>query len=222
NNPLNGVLNNTQLVKMIADRKKEFSFDEFREYIDAVEKSAVRCKDITRALLEFSHTSADTFKAISLNELIESVITLVRRELELQSIEVRTRFAEKLPLAYGNPQLIQQAIFNLVSNGAWAIRKKNSPEGGVITISTFESEATRGAGFSVADTGIGISKEHMDNLFTPFFTTKDVGEGTGLGLSIVYNIVKDHRGKITAQSKEGEGTVFTVSLPLHDAAPDKG
>jgi signal transduction histidine kinase len=67
---------------------------------------------------------------------------------------------------------------------------------------------------SITDTGCGIPEEHMDKLFTPFFTTKPPGKGTGLGLSIVYGIVKMHRGQITVQSEVGKGTTFTITLPV--------
>lgn len=77
-----------------------------------------------------------------------------------------------------------------------------------------EAERTRGVIIRVRDTGAGISAEHLPRVFDPFFTTKEVGEGTGLGLSIAFGIVKEHRGEITANSIPGEGTEFTIHLPL--------
>jgi two-component system NtrC family sensor kinase len=87
------------------------------------------------------------------------------------------------------------------------------PGGGTLTIRT--SADKTGVKIGVQDTGVGISPENMRKLFTPFFTTKREVKGVGLGLAVSYGIVQRHRGKIEVQSKEGEGTTFTVYLPLH-------
>jgi two-component system, NtrC family, sensor kinase len=94
----------------------------------------------------------------------------------------------------------------------WAIQKK-SKEGGIITVKTWSDPQTMTAGLSVSDTGIGIPEENLKKLFTPFFTTKDIGEGTGLGLALFYNIIKSHNGEIKVQSQVGSGTAITLIFP---------
>jgi len=101
-----------------------------------------------------------------------------------------------------------QVFVNLLNNAAEAM-----PEGGTITISSRLVDSQR-IEIKVSDTGYGMSEENLAKLFTPFFTTKAVGKGTGLGLSIVYGIIKMHRGQITVNSQVGQGTAFTVTLPI--------
>jgi signal transduction histidine kinase len=101
-----------------------------------------------------------------------------------------------------------QVFVNLLDNAADAM-----PAGGTITIRTRLIDSQR-LEVMISDTGCGISEENLGKLFTPFFTTKPVGKGTGLGLSIVYGIIKTHRGQITVNSQSGQGTTFTVILPV--------
>ncbi|MDD5255722.1 MAG: PAS domain S-box protein [Candidatus Omnitrophica bacterium] len=213
NNPLTGVLNNVQLIKMEADVKKDSNVTDFRQLLDAIEESAMRCKKITQSLLDFSHASRGLLKPLSFNRVIEMVETLISHELELQNILIKKELQPDLPLVSGEPQLLQQVIFDIISNARWAIRKKGASEKGVITLKTgYDSEKNQVI-VSIADTGIGISREDSYKIFEPFFTTKNVGEGTGLGLSIVYNIISAHKGMISVESEPGRGAVFTIALP---------
>jgi signal transduction histidine kinase len=100
---------------------------------------------------------------------------------------------------------------NLFDNAVEAMEPKG---GGTLTISTRLAPFGQGVHVAVADTGTGIAEENRSRLFTPFFTTKPVGKGTGLGLAIVYGIVKMHQGQIQVKSEEGQGSTFTITLPL--------
>jgi two-component system, NtrC family, sensor kinase len=212
NNPLTGVLNNIQLIQMEAEAKKEFNPDDFKELLGIIESSALRCKGITQALLDFSHASKGKFSSVSLNEVADKTVELVVQELRLQNVSFKKELQPDLPLIQGDFQLLQQVVFGLINNAQWAIKKK-SPEGGTITIGSRHDPAAKTVVLSVSDPGIGISEENVKKLFTPFFTTKEVGEGTGLGLALFYNIVKSMNGNIKVESKEGEGATFLIALP---------
>lgn len=213
NNPLTGVLNNVQLIKMEIEEKKDFNPGEFKDILGTVEESALRCKKIIRSLLEFSHASMGQQSEISPNELVEGVIILVGHEIELENITIQKELAEGIPKIRGDIQLLQQVIFNLISNAKWAIGQRSGKEGGLITLkSTYESEKNLVCVY-VSDTGIGILPENIDRIFEPFFTTKNVGEGTGLGLSIAYKIIKEHKGTIEVESQPNKGTTFKIALP---------
>ncbi|MBU0503525.1 MAG: HAMP domain-containing protein [Candidatus Omnitrophica bacterium] len=214
NNPLTGVLNNVQLIKMIATDKKDFSFEEFKQLLDVIEESALRCTKITRSLLDFSHASKKESLLLSLNEIVEKVSILVTHELKLQNILIQQDFQPGLPAILGDPQLLQQVVFDLIFNAKWAIEKKSEKTGGAITIKTQYETGKNEVCLSISDSGIGISKENLDNIFQPFFSTKEVGQSTGLGLSIVYRIVSVHKGKITVESEVGVGTTFKISFPV--------
>jgi C4-dicarboxylate-specific signal transduction histidine kinase len=213
NNPLTGVLNNAQLIKMMAGAGKELKFDEIKDLLDAIEESALRCKKITESLLDFSHTSMGGFKPISLNAVIDKVVGLIGTEMKLQNIELKVELQPDLPQVLGDSQLLQQILVNLISNAKWAAAKKFDKGGGLISVKT-ETESGKGfINLYVADNGIGIDGDKIAKIFNPFFTTKQVGEGTGLGLSVAYNIIKKHRGKIEVSSKKNEGSTFKIVLP---------
>ncbi len=212
NNPLTGVLNNVQLIKLEAEARKDFSIGDFKELLNIVENAALRCKKITQSLLNFSHTAAGNFSLCSLNEIVEKAIELVNQELKLRNIVFQKELEPDLPGIQGDFQLLQQVIFGLISNSRWAIEQK--PEcGGVITVKTWHNSAMETVNVSVSDKGIGIPPENINKLFTPFFTTKEVGEGTGLGLALFYNIIKNHNGEIKVESSPGQGAKFIISLP---------
>lgn len=215
NNPLTGVLNNVQLIKMIAAQKKDFSLEDFKNLLTSIEESAQRCSNITRSLLDFSRASKGKIQGLSLNEVIEKTIILIEHELQLQNIVIQKELKIDLPLIKGDPQLIQQVIFNVVSNAKWSILNKPEKQTGVIVIKTDSRAADNMVSLEISDTGIGISKENLEKIFDPFFTTKLVGEGTGLGLSIVYNIIKEHNGVISAESEVGKGATFRILLPVY-------
>ncbi len=214
NNPLTGVLNNVQLIKMMIAEKKDFSFEEFRELLDAVEESALRCKKITESLLGFSHASMGEFKAISLNAVIEKVCGLIDNEIKLQNILLIRELQPDIPDIKGEFQLLQQVMANLISNAKWAIEKKFGKTGGIISIKSEHILNNAFVNVYVTDNGVGIADEKIKKIFDPFFTTKQVDEGTGLGLSVAYSIIKKHKGSISVESKINEGATFKVSLPV--------
>jgi two-component system, NtrC family, sensor kinase len=112
-----------------------------------------------------------------------------------------------LPAVRGYPQRLSQLFMNVLVNAAQAIEQQ-----GLIKIRTC---LTRGAvEVAISDNGCGIAPEYLPRIFDPFFTTKDVGQGTGLGMNIAYNIVRQHKGTIDVTSRPGQGSTFTIRLPV--------
>ncbi|MDD5254503.1 MAG: ATP-binding protein, partial [Candidatus Omnitrophica bacterium] len=213
NNPLTGVLNNVQLIMMQLHGNQPPKADEFAEIMKAVEDSALRCKKITKALLDFARASGGSFENIRLNDIMEQAVTIIGQELKLKNITLNKDLMPGLPVVRGDPQLLQQVIFDLVVNAKWAVEKKGGGDGGFITLGTGYDSSAQSVNITISDNGVGIPQENLQKIYDPFFTTKAVGEGTGLGLSICYNIIKEHNGRIAVSSKAGEGTTFTISLP---------
>jgi PAS domain S-box-containing protein len=213
NNPLSGILNNVQLLKMEAAMKKDFKIDDFKELLEVIEQSALRCKTITNSLLNFSRASDGSFHPVSLNDMVEKVVGIIGHEMILENIKFEKELQPDLPLILGDPQLMQQVIFNLISNAKWAIEKKSGKEEGCVSIRSEFDPAKKLIRLYVSDTGIGISPENRAKIYEPFFTTKPVGEGTGLGLSIIYSIIKLHKGEIQLESEVNKGTTFKITFP---------
>ncbi|HSO72646.1 MAG TPA: ATP-binding protein [Thermodesulfobacteriota bacterium] len=111
---------------------------------------------------------------------------------------------------------IQQALMNMIINGVEAM-----PQGGTLTIASRFLSKEKMIEVEIRDTGIGIPREHLDNLFEPFFSTKAEGKGVGLGLSVSYGIINNHHGRIKVDSTPGQGTTFRVHLPVKAEKPPK-
>lgn len=179
-----------------------------QESLDGVE----RVKEIVQGLKSFSRVDEGQIQEANINECIETTLKVVWNELKYTT-QVHKQLGE-LPLIRCYPGQLNQVFMNLLVNAAQAI-----PKQGDITIETSITETH--VVICITDTGEGIPPESLTNIFTPFYTTKPVGKGTGLGLSISYNIIQKHQGTIEVESKLGEGTRFTIRLPIqgiqHDA-----
>jgi len=184
----------------------ELIFEDIGELVDESLEGVDRVKTIVRDLRTFSRMDDAQAGWADLNGTIEAALKMIKNEVKY-SIEVKTAFSP-LPEIRCYPQKLAQVFINLLVNAVQAIEER-----GTVSILT-EADADRQVRIVISDTGCGISKEHMSILFDPFFTTKPVGKGTGLGLSIVYEIVKSHGGSIDVESRVGEGTRFTILLPM--------
>ncbi len=183
-----------------------------RQSLDGVGRVA----NIVRAMREFSHPGSDEKSFVDLRESIETTLTVARNEWKYVA-EVVTEFDPELPEVPCLPGELNQVILNLVVNSAHAIADVLGPrptEKGTITIGT-RREGSNHAVFYVKDTGTGIPETIRAKIFDPFFTTKEVGKGTGQGLAIARSVVVDkHGGAIECETAPGQGTTFTVRLPL--------
>jgi two-component system NtrC family sensor kinase len=206
NNPLSGVLVYTQLLaKKIADDKS--SKDTSLNYLSKMESELTRSTKLIRNLLDFARQSPPNLRSVGINDIFDKALELASHSAELQNIEVIRDFSSSLPNIMADFDQLQQVCTNLILNAVQAM-----PEGGKLNLSA--STDDNFVKIEVHDTGCGISQENMRKLFTPFFTTKGKGKGVGLGLAVAHGIIQRHRGSIEVQSKEGEGTTFTIYLPI--------
>jgi len=186
--------------------------DDVEDYVTTILQECRRCQDIVTTLLTFSRHRTVSFSPVSLNAVVEDTLKLLRSHLRQRNqakITVRTDLCENLPMVSGDEHQIKQVMLNLLVNAMDAIVGP-----GHIVITTFQ-EASGAVCLSVEDSGCGIPPENMDKLFEPFFTTKRAGKGIGIGLSTCMTIVDKHQGEIAVKSKPGEGSVFTVKLPVN-------
>jgi len=166
----------------------------------------LRVKRIVEDLKDFSRGGTDeTWETIDLHKVLESTLNMIRNEVKYKA-RIETRYSD-LPQVECLPSRINQVFLNLLVNASQAIDAN-----GTITISS--GVDGREVWFRFEDNGCGIPKEHLSRIFEPFFTTKPVGQGTGLGLSVSYSIVRKHGGQIEVDSATGQGTQFTVRLPM--------
>jgi signal transduction histidine kinase len=165
-------------------------------------------KNLIRSLQDFNRPSSGRKTMMDVQKSIDSLLLLSKSDFRSKRISVVLEQAERLPHILAVQDQIKQVFLNLLTNAADACLQA----GGVITIST-RQEGERVA-VAIKDTGIGIKPEHLDLLFQPFYTTKPEVKGTGLGLSICHGIVQSHQGEICVESRPGEGSTFTVLLPV--------
>lgn len=164
-----------------------------------------RIKKIVADMRSFVHSDEGKRQQADVRELIDAALNIVWNEIKFK-VQIVKEYAE-VPLVPCYPQLLTQVFLNLLINAAQAMTDK----GQVVIRTCVEGEALI---VMISDTGCGMSEEVMQRIFEPFFTTKPVGQGTGLGLSLAYNIIKQHRGEIGVSSRPGEGSLFTIRLPL--------
>jgi len=211
NNPLNNtglfVGNAIDLIELGATDKGQI-VRELRHAMQQVGKAT----EIISHLRTFGRAAPVSREPISLRQVIERALSLMREQLRLREIEVAVDLGPDEPVVVGNPIQLEQVFINLLSNARDAMA--DSP---LKAIRISDSVGPEGVEVALADTGPGIPPGLERRIFDPFFTTKEVGKGTGLGLSITYGIVKEHGGTISVKSRPGEGATFLLHLPLVSA-----
>ena len=201
NNPMTAILGFTQiLLQMHKEGDEDF------QKLKSIEMSSKRCRDIVQQLLLYSRTKQTGAAPVDIHEMLNRVLSLVEKQFQTSGISLVKDYKEKLPLAFVSHEL-EQAFANLISNA-----KDAMPAGGRLIVKTDIENGKITVKFS--DTGDGISRETLEKIFTPFYTTKKAGQGTGLGLSIVKTLLSDIDGEITVESELNKGAAFTVFLPL--------
>lgn len=169
-----------------------------------------RASKVIENLLRFARPATRTeTQVIDLTRLIQETRTLISNQARIQKITVPSSLPEKPVPVSGNGSLLQQVLINLFLNAIRAM-----PDGGTLQVAVETSE--KDAVIAISDTGYGIPRESIPQIFDPFYTTSPVGKGIGLGLSLSYSIVEQHGGVIEVESTAGKGTTFTVRLPLAD------
>jgi two-component system NtrC family sensor kinase len=201
NNPLYGIMNTLELLKTeVPPQNKR------RKILDMALSETVRLTELLRKMLSFSKPDEEQKQPVDINEVLDEILLLVRKQLQENSIKVSVSFDEGLAKVHASKNQLRQVFLNMISNARDAM-----PDGGALTIKTgSDRDHIR---IEIIDTGTGVREEHMDKIFEAFFTTKEGAKGIGLGLSVCYGFIREHGGDIKVSSKRGEGTTFTIILP---------
>jgi two-component system, NtrC family, sensor kinase len=219
NNPLQIMKSEQALIDTIfsdmrtrGDLKDSEDLKEVEDSMAQIKLQIDRCAKITQAILKFGRQSEPVVKDVDLVSFIPEVTSMVSKKASVNGIALKEQIAENTPIVHVDPSQLQQVLLNLYNNAIDAITERHGSQGGELTIETGSDENGR-VTISVKDNGIGISPENLKRVFTPFFTTKPVGQGTGLGLSVCYGIVDSMGGVMEVESERGAGTKFSIRLP---------
>ncbi len=204
-NPVNIISVHTQLL----ERKRKEDAD-LQEFCKKVRHEVSRIEKIMGALLTFSRKGDSQKERVTIREVLESVMDLVERDFELDNIKIERVCSPKDLAIYGDRDKLRQVFLNLVNNAKYAMHGSGKLLVGCRLIRRDDIDWVEAF---VEDTGTGISKENLEQLFVPFFTTKPEGEGTGMGLAVVHGIVEEHGGHIRVESEEGRGTKIIIEFP---------
>ena len=210
NNPLSGILIYTKLIyKQLSNPELTVvKRDTMLKHLKLIENEAKRCGDIVKGLLEFSKKDQEDFEPRHLHEILQETYELMTHPIKIANIHFYTDFNAPSDLIYCSPNQIKQACVAMLVNASEAVH-----ENGEIIIRTANpnEETIR---FDIIDNGIGISADDIPHIFEPFFSSKQKASGIGLGLAIVHGIMQSHNGKIQVKSEPGQGTTFSITLPL--------
>jgi C4-dicarboxylate-specific signal transduction histidine kinase len=215
NNPLNNIglfMGNTEDLIKLGVTDKERIVRELQKAIQQVHKAT----EIISHLRTFGRAAPASRELISLREVIERALSLMREQLRLREIEVTIELGSEEPMVLGNWIQLEQVFINLLTNARDAVAA--SPRKIIGILGSVRSESVE---VTFSDTGHGIPPQFERRIFDPFFTTKEVGKGTGLGLSITYGIIRDHGGTISVVSRTGEGATFLIRLPRASATREE-
>jgi len=206
NNPLTSIAG---LSEFLLEQKELGKKD--RGHLQVIQEQAERAGRIVRNLLTFARKGTDERAVVDLNDVIRRTLSLTAYDLKLKDITVTRELSGALPEVLGDRHGLQQVVLNLVTNAAQAVAENPRERPREITVSTWFDGQVH---LRVADSGPGIPEHVLQNVFTPFFTTKEPGQGTGLGLSITYSIVESHGGHLTIEPPPASGgAAFRVDLP---------
>jgi signal transduction histidine kinase len=180
-------------------------FTAFHKYLAVINEEIERLNHIVVDFLFAVRPIELNLREADINNFLGELIEFVRYEIENAHVEIELSLDNDLPLLDFDARLMKQALLNLIQNATAAMK-----EGGTLTLRTERHDNE--AAISVCDTGTGISQNNMSKIFEPYFTTKE--QGSGLGLTLVFKIVREHKGEISVKSKEGQGSCFTITLPI--------
>jgi len=203
NNPLGAILIYSHLL-LEETPKNTPAYENLRKIV----KETSRCKDIVKGLLEFARPKEPEMSATDVNETVDRALAIMEKQALFQNIKINKEYGQ-LPRIVADAAQLQQVFMNIILNAAEAMNGR-----GTLTITSSLDPKKEQIRIAFKDTGHGILPEDMPRLFEPFFTTKEVGKGTGLGLAISYSIIQKHKGTIEVSSQVGQGSTFTIILPL--------
>ena len=201
---LEGMISQTNFKEALAQIDYRFIMDDAQEMLASAIDGIKRITDIIKNLKSFTHRGPTDFELTDINECLDSAINIAN-----SGLSSRCHIEKNLPplsMIHANSGQLQQVFINLFVNAGDAME----PEGGIIKVTA--EEVNNHIILRISDSGCGMSEETKKNLFTPFFTTKPVGQGTGLGLSVSFAIIESHSASVDVESVEGEGTTFVLTF----------
>ncbi|MDA8428512.1 MAG: ATP-binding protein [Geobacteraceae bacterium] len=211
NNPLSSVAGYAEALLRRFNEEHSLAedprLDDFTKYLQVIVRESYRCKSIIDCLLSFSRKSDGSVSNVNINAVLNEVLELIRYKSRYDRIEIQTDFQDDLPDVIADQTGLRQVCMNLLINAHQAINGA-----GLVRITTRMTQQAM-VMIQISDSGCGISREAIDQIWDPFFTTKNVGQGNGLGLAVTYNIVKRLGGDISVESQSGTGSKFTVRIP---------
>ncbi len=203
NNPLGSIMLFSHIILQQLDAADPKARD-----VKFIIDEATRCQKIVSGLLNFARQGRLALQRTSIVPLIDRILAAIEKHPVFSNIRITVDCDETAPELEMDTDQIYQVLLNLVMNAG-----ESMPDGGALTLRV--RQRADALMIQCVDTGCGIPPEHKAKIFTPFFTTKQIGKGTGLGLAIAYGIIKMHRGNITVESAVGKGTTFTIELPVN-------
>lgn len=215
-NPLSSITLNLDLVlkeiKKLAGDNERLSH-EGRELVGEMHEEIFRIQRVIEDYLQFARLPKPQRRPVALNNLLQQKLAFVNGEFDRANVAVHTHFDPAMREVFADGEQLWQATLNLIRNGLDAM-----PDGGKLTLGTWSEN--RQVRLRVTDTGKGMTKQQLQQVFTPFFTTKT--KGTGLGLALVQHIVGEHGGYVECESEPGKGSTFTIVLPLSEKTNGNG
>jgi two-component system NtrC family sensor kinase len=222
NNPLQAMQNSLELAE--DELRGNLRREKLAQYLDLARGEIERLATIVRRMRDFYRPARAGVQPTDVLAVLQSVLELTSKQLQHSSVTVEREWADDLPLIQANPDYLKQVFLNLVLNAADAMTMLSSEDrqGGILRVRVALDEMRRrdnrlvpAVRIEFSDTGEGIPEKIISHLFEPFVTTKE--NGTGMGLSISYGLIEAHNGQITATSRPGVGTTFTILLPVREA-----
>jgi len=207
---LNNPINNLMLTAAgLEEDYADLSDEERLDMVSDLVRESERARDIVRNLLDFARESEVELEPLDVEDIIGETLQLAANQVKLANVKVRGEVALAIPPVHGDRHQLTQVFLNLVLNALDAMAG-----GGTLTITVDVSDDGDAVVIGFADTGVGIPEKYLGRIFDPFFSSKKQAKGTGLGLSVSRGIINQHGGDISVESRVGEGTTFTVTLPV--------
>jgi two-component system, NtrC family, sensor kinase len=207
---INNPVNNISLIieSLLEDADAMDDAERLRLYQEAMDQ-ADRASEIVKNLLEFSRASHPRIEEVNLEEVVDKTARLIKNELNLHHVRFVKETTADLPTLRADKGGLQQVLLNLFMNSIQAMES-----GGELKVVIGTADTPIEARIDIIDNGPGIAPEYIGQVFDPFFTTKKAGAGTGLGLSVSYNIIRKNGGRMEVRSQPGQGTCFSIFLPI--------
>lgn len=204
NNPLTSIIGFAELLLQNVELDEDA-----REQLEYILREGDRARKIVHSLLSFARRHKPRKEFFQVKDMLEEVVEAYRDRIGSLKVEAQINLREDIPQIYADPQQLRQVLTNVVNNALDAMETSEKKVLGI--------EAGREGNqikIAISDTGCGIPPEIMSKIYDPFFTTKEVTKAAGLGLSLAWGVMQEHKGRIFARSKEGEGSTFFLELPL--------